>query len=902
MEVDQPGVYRLVSVENNDQEGCAYGTATIENFVQPSATITGEFEICEGASTNIPVTLTGTSPWTITYQHNIDEPVTVDFITQNPYLLKVSKDGSYSIEEVTDGNDCAGSGSGLAEITVNPAPDVNILNLGTIYTIQSPPIPLEMEPEGGNFDLSDPGVFEYQGNMTFWPLIAGSENSPHLVIYSYQDAETGCFGRDTVIVSVLEAGGVIEVKGETGETPESYCFNSGPMILEGVNQGLTLGTFSISGSSDALQNLPSLDGVRTRAYLFPSKIQSGQRTVTYSYEISGQPDQVTRIFNFEKVTADFTWDNECFTTQALVTLSDQSTASSSDIDSNKWEIRFSDHLVRADTTILNIEFDAKDTYPIEYVTITKFGCSDTARKELILRPTYVIHDDNYVEDFSDGKSDWDTLAGDNESPVSWTFGAPNGETIKEPYERAWFTSIKNPLARENSYVMSPCFDFSDAERPMIKMNIWRDFVTNLDGTMLQYKTDSSSTWYSVGNVGEGINWFNSSTIQGIPGGNGTGWTSALNRWETVKHKLDNIPTDEGFVRFRMAYGAPSNVGDQRDGFAFDSIWIGERTKRVLVEHFTNMGIDATIKEVDSLFNEIVNKMEKDVIDIQYHMGRPGNDEFYDYNNNAPDTRDWFYSLPSVPYGIIDGGRGNDRDFLIDYSSEKLKESDLDVAVLEDNKFDIQVTPTKGGDYVNIDVKVTALENMGQKYITVHIVIIENEVKDVVSDFGESHFESVVRDMLPEPVGTSYNINWMAGTFRNINLDYYFDDITDEKEIRIVVFVQDNGSHEVFQAAMVPAEPIDAIENDVETNKQFFKIYPNPASEFTHVLMMEPLPRDAQIQVSDNSGRLIRIVELNQGDKLHSIQLDEFEPGLYHIRLLTDQEILGSEKLIVLGNK
>lgn len=907
MEVDQAGEYRLIGVENKDDEGCAYGTALVENFIQPSASITGDITICEGTSTNIPVTLTGTSPWTITYQHNIEEPVVIESVTQNPYLLQVRKEGSYTIPEITDFNSCIGKGVGIAEITVDLAPQVTILERDTIYTVSAKPIPLHGSPEGGNFDLSDPStVFLINNVPTFVPLFAGSENSPHRIIYAYQDPGTGCFGNDTLNVYVLESGGTIAVVGEEeGNRPEKYCFNRDTMLLYGLNEQGSKGRFTISGLPDGLIDLGYLGETgKNKAYLIPGNIRTGRRTVTYHFELSGQQDSVKRDFYFEEIVADFSWDHECFTAETLIKLTDHSHyPDDSDLDSNKWEVWISDDdIKRADTTVFDIIFDKLDTYPIEHVVVSKFGCSDTIREDLVLKPTYSIHTSPYSENFDNGKSDWIEKSDKSDNPISWMHGAPAGNTIMAPDEKAWYTDIADYSAKESSYVISPCFDFSNSKRPMIKMKIWQDFVYNTDGANLQYKAKEDESWLPVGIPGEGENWFNSQAIQGLPGGTGSGWTEEEhNDWQNARHKLDNIPKNRGPVRFRIAYGAPANDNYIRDGFAFDDIWIGERTKKVLIEHFTNMGVDNTFWKVDSSFNKLVNDMEGDIIDLQYHAGWPAVDTFYSLNNSS-DSRELYYTLPSLPYAIIDGGGGdNNHKFLIDFNSENLEQSVLDLAVLKDNDFDVLIRPEKGDDYVNIDLTVTSLKDLGQKYLTVHIVIVERMIDDVVSNWGDNSYESVVRAMLPDAVGTSYNINWGPGTSRNINLDYHFEHIFDIDEVRIVAFVQDNDTREIYQAAIIPADPALGVDEDEADSRKSFLVYPNPACAHTNVEFYEPIAGNAQIQILDNAGRLIRIIKLNDGDRMRSLYLGNYDPGIYFVRLIDDKEILGTSKLLILGS-
>ena len=465
--------------------------------------------------------------------------------------------------------------------------------------------------------------------------------------------------------------------------------------------------------------------------------------------------------------------------------------------------------------------------------------------------------------------------------------------------------IESPFAMENSYVLSPCFDFSESDRPMIKLDIWQDFAFNIDGATLEYQTNDNKNWYPVGNVGEGLNWFNSGTISGIPGSNGTGWTAdnPINNWQTAKHKLDEIPRNQGLVRFRLAYGAPATSPADaaiRDGFAFDNIWIGERTKRVLIEYFTNMGVDGSIKEINSQFNEKVNTI-KDVIDIQYHMNYPGKDTFFDQDPVSSNSRELYYSIANIPYAIIDGGRGDKPEFLIDFTSGTLEDTDLDLAVLDYNVFDIELNTIKGNGVMNIDVKVTSLKNLGQKYLTVYIVIIERKITDVVSDWGENEFESVVRAMLPDAVGTSYNINWTTGTSRQVNLDYFYSNIYDESQVHVVAFVQENDTREVFQVAIDNPNLIEGLKEEIAKDHNFLRIYPNPAKEYVSFRFLEPLPEDIHLEITDNSGRLVKMVKLTTGTELHSMYLNQFEPGIYFVRMIHNKKLMDVQKLVILGN-
>ena len=112
----------LVSVENNST-GCSQNlsvTSTINVNPLPTATISGDNTICEGETSAISVNLTGTPPWSITYQRDGANDVTENTINSTPYTFNVSEAGVYTISALSDAN-CTGTTlNGSAAITVDP--------------------------------------------------------------------------------------------------------------------------------------------------------------------------------------------------------------------------------------------------------------------------------------------------------------------------------------------------------------------------------------------------------------------------------------------------------------------------------------------------------------------------------------------------------------------------------------------------------------------------------------------------------------------------------------------------------------------------------------------------------------------------------------------------------------
>lgn len=87
----------------------------------------------------------------------------------------------------------------------------------------------------------------------------------------------------------------------------------------------------------------------------------------------------------------------------------------------------------------------------------------------------------------------------------------------------------------------------------------------------------------------------------------------------ARHTLDDLSGKKD-VKFRIAYGSDA-TGQNNDGIAFDDIRIGARTRKVLLEHFTNLSSVAGSNS-NTTVSGLATRMKADVINIQYHTNFP----------------------------------------------------------------------------------------------------------------------------------------------------------------------------------------------------------------------------------------------------------------------------------------
>ncbi|MFC5271461.1 T9SS type A sorting domain-containing protein [Adhaeribacter terreus] len=193
----------------------------------------------------------------------------------------------------------------------------------------------------------------------------------------------------------------------------------------------------------------------------------------------------------------------------------------------------------------------------------------------------------YSQNFENGNGGW--RSGGTSS--SWAFGTPAKQVIQGASSgvNAWVTNLTGTYnTSENSYVMSPCFNFSGLTGdPDFEMKAWWSSEQGWDGAVLQYSTNGGTTWQNVGAVGQPNNWFNNSNIWGNPGGQAVGWSgtggTSSNGWVKVKHKLNGL-AGQSAVLLRVAFASDS-YGDY-DGFAFDDIRIGDNSHNLSINTFT----------------------------------------------------------------------------------------------------------------------------------------------------------------------------------------------------------------------------------------------------------------------------------------------------------------------------
>lgn len=307
----------------------------------------------------------------------------------------------------------------------------------------------------------------------------------------------------------------------------------------------------------------------------------------------------------------------------------------------------------------------KDT--VRMIAITSVGCRDTVEKPIYIVPNLptINTSTSYSQDFNANNGGW--VSGGRNSSWQWVTPA---EAPAPVTGNAWDT--KNDLVNESSWVMSGCFTFAGT-KPVLSLDIWSDVLNGADGAVIQYNVDgniednvpgdingSDGFWETLGEVGSGINWYDDQGISTNPGNQSSisaGWTGRYNEWRKAIYKLDELPNGTKVV-FRVAFASDQPRGN---GFTFDNVFIGERSRVVLLENFTNTSVEANppvTSAHNAVYNTFGNVSDGELVKIQYHTPFPGNDVINQNNEQMNNSRAAFYGITTAPSARLDGNFRN----------------------------------------------------------------------------------------------------------------------------------------------------------------------------------------------------------------------------------------------------
>jgi hypothetical protein len=423
--------------------------------------------------------------------------------------------------------------------------------------------------------------------------------------------------------------------------------------------------------------------------------------------------------------------------------------------------------------------------------------------------------------------------------------------------------------------------------------------------VLQYQDVVSEGWKTIGNLGTGIHWYNVNGLLNNPGGSSSGWGLNLfdpdTEWVNASHNLD-IVAGLSHVKFRVAIatGGSKEIesGKYNQGFAFDNIFIGERFRLSLLEHFTNSSIPEGIT-ADDVVDQLVVNNRSSVIDLQYHMDYPGVDPINVNNPSPPSTRAFNYGLQGVPFAILNGGSRPEHQFDFSDPSNEPNTDLLQQVSLDAPVFDVDLAVNWMENSMEASVLTTCKVDTFNSNLQLYVVLIETSVTAYRGLNGDTAFRNVVLDILPLATGTLLGNNWFSGKtdLRTFSWDYA-DYVEDVEDLAVVAFVQDRDNWQVLQVVSNYLTP--QVGNAVRRNEtRSIAIYPNPAINQLYVNLGSGQEYYGKIKITDLSGKMVLTVDVQPGIGLYRLDVSRLSRGVYMVCWFEADKLISRRKVVLI---
>ncbi len=592
-------------------------------------------------------------------------------------------------------------------------------------------------------------------------------------------------------------------------------------------------------------------------------------------------------------------------------------------------------------------FGSSGEYVVNLTMNTTAGCNVTVSRNIRILPhlTTISPAASYSESFENASSfdltqgGWliDSLSIDGktyyDTATSWTRGNMiPGTAASIDGTGAVYTvnaGVNGYKESEVSFVYSPSFDLSSFSAPTVSFLRYEDFETDRDGVVFQVSVDDGRTWQTVGTFNDELEdeglastpgWYNKDGISSSPGVVAPGSATATNSeqvgwaensdWQEAISPIEIDPAQSGFVRFRFAMSAQATV-KTTNGFGFDLVRIYERNQIVLLELFSS-----TLTAKSVIVNDTVNTRPQysgaDILKINYFTDLANGiqnpafpetvDQINQKNMTDPGAKVAFYGVGEVPSLSI-AGDINVVDPLTDPYS--LLNAKLANARLNNPAFDITLnTSVDGEGNLVVDADFTATADLGpDAEFALFIAVVEPTVT-LPTRMGlypaGAEIENVFRKLLPTAAGQWETGPITAGDTRSIQtLSWPINNMFDPSNIRVIAFVQDLQSQQVYQATF--EDVATGLSNNVLglDDLPTFKLYPNPADEEVTLEFADGIEEDSEWVIFDQAGREVMKGFIERGTTTMTVQTSDVPSGLYFIHLYGEDRKTQTKRVMVI---
>ena len=230
-----------------------------------------------------------------------------------------------------------------------------------------------------------------------------------------------------------------------------------------------------------------------------------------------------------------------------------------------------------------------------------------------------------------------------------------------------------------------------------------------------------------------------------------------------------------------------------------SVCFAQSQRLVLMEEFTQASCPPCAA-YNPAFNVILNANSAKIVSIKYQVNWPGYDPMNVHNASEVATRVSYYAVTGVPDGVMDGGSGtstwhaNPASFSATYVNNRYSIA---------SPFNVNLTHYFSPNYDSIFVHADVIASQAFSQTSVlRIAVIERDIIfcSPPGTNGETHFEGVMKKMLPNATGTTLPATWTNGQTASFDFAWKLANVYDKNTLAVVGFVQNTLTKEVHQTA------------------------------------------------------------------------------------------------------
>lgn len=221
---------------------------------------------------------------------------------------------------------------------------------------------------------------------------------------------------------------------------------------------------------------------------------------------------------------------------------------------NHNEIELGSHTFKVEATVLN------DTFSDNNKLKGTFSANESGTGK-------------YINTFGDVNPDEWVSYNEGGSENLWVKVIPTNTKFNKVFDNAYITgSRSNYTDKTTAYLISPCYDLTQMENPVLKFDMAFDIEKDWDVLYMEYTTDSGQTWNILGTAND-PNWYNSDYLNPErPITVGKQWTGTDTTVKKYSYNLAAFVNEVNIIfRFIFATDEAENAeGAIIDNFVIDA--------------------------------------------------------------------------------------------------------------------------------------------------------------------------------------------------------------------------------------------------------------------------------------------------------------------------------------------